>query len=819
MHNLVHVTGVGIISAAGVNLNEAWERMKEGQTFINRIKRWDVTGLYTPNAGEIYLSDDEILGLLLNPPSSHQKLPCERGELLFLKALEEALSRAELDPEILKDRKVGIFVGTSLSGFTLLEEEYTSYLKSGSKLKMRSMLVFPLSTVADRLAYEYGIKGVRYVFSTACSSSLHSVFWATEFLRTGKIDIAICGGTDPLSLISLAGFSSLRSLARNACSPFSAEDPGLSIGEGAGVCILESEDSMKRRGFDRSICIIGGCGGTSDAYHPTASDPTGRSIVECIKKATELLEIHPESKIYITAHGTGTPHNDIVETRAIKQAFAKYDNLKVSSLKSMIGHTLGASGIIEFAFLADSMKKEEILPTANFTEPRKGCDLDYVPNKGEKYNVEIGVKNAFAFGGNNVSVSVIKDKNFLIKGFCQTLNNEPIAIVGLGLVTPCGIGVEPFFKAIEEGKSFIKDKEPIYGFIRNNAKATKAGEVDHHLIREFCSKHYIKTFRKMDKISRLAIVAALSAIKDAGVKVTSANVFRIGLIGATGTGPLESIEKFYTDMIQQGVEKASAEVFSNTVVNAHLGYVSIELRIKGYTTVIAQGGLSDIAALQLAVESLRNDIADIVLVGATSEYSTSYHRALVDIGLHSDNFKVYDKNSNGYVPGEGSGFIVLEKLNKAISEGRKIYGIIRKVQSFGVPTFPATNRYTDNPLINLFSNANKDSMAPEVIYATGSGVKQKDYTELQALERFFPDAPVTTFTEYTGVIPGCSGIINTILWSYSNEKKVVFNLLNTTSPISESLALKEPLKRDISKALVTEISEGGMAGYIYLTKG
>ena len=805
MNNTITVKGIGAISSAGTDIDEAWKSFLEGERHISEVELWDTKGCLSKNAGEIKLNNHDLQKKINHPINSSKVIPCERGELLFIKAFEEALKSSNLSLKDLQEKRVGIFLGTSLSGFTLFEREYIATVKSNTKPNLSSMLVFGLNTASDRLAYEYKLNGPRFTYSTACSASLHSVIWAYDYLKEDKIDYAICGGTDPISLISLAGFSSLQALAKEATTPFSKGDQGLSIGEGSGVVILGKDsdhDLASNYGY------IAGYGSSSDAYHPTASDPTGSGIKRCMNMALEDYQDLDTQNVFIASHGTGTPHNDKVETLAIKQSFSDVHSLKMASAKSMIGHTLGASGTIELAYLCKSMRNQVIYPTAGFGEAREGCDLNYTPNKAQNSNIVLGVKNAFAFGGNNVTVSVSNDKS-IVKDVKKKFSSEKIAIVGVGQTSLLGIGLDDFKKNIHQNETSFNTIPDTQGFLRKFKNITKAGFVDAKALAMACKKFRIKNVRKMDKISQMSCVAAASALKDAVIKITPTNSSRVGLIGASGTGHIDSLEKFYSQILKDGIEKGDPGVFPNTVVNAHLGHVSIELKIKGYSTVLTQGCMSGIAAMEHGIEVLRNDMTDIMLVGSSAEYNRCYHQALIDLGLSNNHMYPYNNKLMGHIQSEGSVYFVLERLEDAKKNKRKIYGVIDSLKSDGEPTFPTKFNPTVNPLESLLSSEKESLSDIEYVYGNGMGIPKRDHMEFDAIKSNFPDSRIGTINDKIGYMSGSNTFMNIASW-IADYYPQHFDCKN-----NQTMAPCTSVSK--SNALFTCLSEGGNAGYIKVT--
>src|ERR1035437_183553 len=308
MEQHIVFSGVGVVTAAGNSVDANMERMMNGESFMRPTREWDASGCNTDHYGEVPLTNSELRALIRRPIRSERLIPLERGELLLFIALEEALAAAGVNPAEMVGSRVALWAGTSLSGFTNLERAWRRRQTGGEEPRVRDFLAYPLNVLMDRVGYEFGFTGPRYLFSTACSASLHPVIWASQLLDQGEVDFAILGGADPLSMISMVGFSCLRSVAKVSSTPFSLGDPGLSIGEGAGVVVMERHAGFRERGVTRSAPFFGGASGNSDAYHPTASDPMGVSIRKCLAESVHQIELDVNSSTFLVAHGTGTLH-------------------------------------------------------------------------------------------------------------------------------------------------------------------------------------------------------------------------------------------------------------------------------------------------------------------------------------------------------------------------------------------------------------------------------------------------------------------------------------------------------------------------------
>jgi 3-oxoacyl-[acyl-carrier-protein] synthase II len=260
-------------------------------------------------------------------------------------------------------------------------------------------------TLADRFANQYGLGGQRTTIATACSSSATAIGYGFDLIRNGKQEIVLAGGSEAFSELTYSGFNSLRVVDPEYCKPFDKNRQGLSLGEGAAILILEEYERAVRQGKTFFAEILG-YATNSDAFHMTAPHPEGTGMMKVMDHALKYAGIAAEEVDYINAHGTATKANDQAETLAIKRLFGelKARRLAVSSTKSMIGHCLGAAGIVEGLATVLALHEQKAPPTIHYQNPDPACDLDYVPNQARSMNIKIALSNSFAFGGNNTSV-------------------------------------------------------------------------------------------------------------------------------------------------------------------------------------------------------------------------------------------------------------------------------------------------------------------------------------------------------------------------------------------------------------------------------
>lgn len=328
-----------------------------------------------------------------------------RSDRMALAAAREALEGSGIDAGGLAPDRVAVVVGGTTGGM-LEAEEQLRRLRAGEtrRLALRELVAMPVHSTAEALAAAFGLRGPRLTAVTACSSSANSIGLAADMIQEGRIDAALAGGTDAHCKMTYAGFNALQALDPNVCRPFDRRRAGLSLGEGAAMFVLEEEEHARRRGAEILAEFLG-YGTSADAHHMTAPDPEGRGAVRAMRRALAEARVDPTSVGYVNAHGTGTPQNDPIETRAVKEVFGDHaKRLGVSSTKSQTGHCLGAAGAIEILATVLALRHGFLPPTVNLEDPDPLCDLDYVPREARAQRFSVALSNSYGFGGNNTSV-------------------------------------------------------------------------------------------------------------------------------------------------------------------------------------------------------------------------------------------------------------------------------------------------------------------------------------------------------------------------------------------------------------------------------
>lgn len=398
------ITGMGVLTSNGKTLPDFWDALIKGQSGIDYIKAFDVKEFETKIAGEVKDFDPAKYVL----PGIHRKL--DRFAQLGVCATKMALDDSALSITPDNTSRIGVVIGSGLGGILFHEEQIISVMLNGGPSRIMASAVPRISpnAVSSYIAIAFQIKGPNYAISTACSSGANAIGHALMMLRTGIIDVCITGGVEaPITPVTVAAYQALKCLSSNNANPSKASRPfdkdrdGFVMGEGAGILVLETLEHAKKRKA-KIYAELAGYGTSCGAYNMVAPQPDGRDAAQAITNALQHAGVLPERVGYINAHGTSTELNDIAETKAIKHVFgSKASSIPISSTKSMIGHTVGAAGAIEAIVTALTIQNGEIHPTINLKNPDPECDLDYVPQKSRKQNVDIAISNSFGFGSNN----------------------------------------------------------------------------------------------------------------------------------------------------------------------------------------------------------------------------------------------------------------------------------------------------------------------------------------------------------------------------------------------------------------------------------
>lgn len=627
------VTGLGLICALGDNAGECWENAVNGISGIRDVTAINTDGCYAKKGAVNDMTDKEL---------SEENY--DRSSLLCIKAAQEALNDAGIVPE--KGENIGVIVGNCVGGAASIDKYYSAVKEKGEEnVPKEEILKMPASAIANNVSAHFGLGGVTANIVNACAAGTISLSYACDLIRGGEAEVFIAGGSDAFTSLAFAGFHALHALDEQACSPFNRSS-GITLGEGAGVLVIESYEHAVKRGA-KIYCEVLGSGVSSDAHHITAPRPDGQGQMSAIRRAMANSGLKAQDIDYINAHGTGTAKNDEAEFLSLHTIFdgREGDRLSVSSTKSMTGHCLGAAGSIEAVFTVKALCEGVIPPTAGYSGEDKALlsekagDIDFIPNDSKKKEISYAMSNSFAFGGNNASIVFSKEH----REIPDNRSEREVYITGIGTVS-----------STADGSSSVK------------ALLTPEDYKAHNIKMAF--------YRKLDRFSQLQLVSGVRALSDAGFVTDETNENDIGIIIGTSDGPMTEIVNFQKNVIDNGTKGGSAFSFPNTVYNAAGGYFSIFSGIKGYNVTVANGWQAGLQSVCYAYDVIRNGEESVMVAAGTDENTEVTEYLYGKYGV-TDSCSPYG-GGNGFVLGEGSVSLVLETEEYAVKRAAKRYARI-----------------------------------------------------------------------------------------------------------------------------------------------
>lgn len=403
MSRRVVVTGVGLLSAVGLGTEETWASVCRGKAGISRIEQFDASAFACRIAGEIKDFD----------PTQHieKKEVKKMGRFIQfgIAASDFAMAGARLQITEENSERVGVYIGSGIGGFEVIEREHRTLLEKGpSRISPFFIPATIVNLASGHVSIRTGAKGPNSATATACTTSAHSIGDSFKIIQRGDADAMICGGAEAaITPMGIGGFAAMRALStRNdeperACRPWDKDRDGFVVGEGAGILVLEELEFARQRGATMLAEVVG-YGMSSDAYHMSAPDENGDGMYRVMRNALRDANLGPEQVQYLNAHSTSTELGDRIETMAVKRAFGEHAyKMAVSATKSMTGHLLGGAGGLEAGITVLALRDQVVPPTINLEQPGEGCDLDYVPHQARRMPLTYAMSNSFGFGGTN----------------------------------------------------------------------------------------------------------------------------------------------------------------------------------------------------------------------------------------------------------------------------------------------------------------------------------------------------------------------------------------------------------------------------------
>ena len=704
------ITGLGVISAIGNNVEECFTNALNSVCGIKETHTVDTENCYANLAAEVHYDDlDKI-------PNTEN---LDRVSKLCIKATLEALEDSKLEIKE-NDKNVSVIMGSCVGGAVSIDHYYRNNKDKNDVAKM------PISAIASSVASYINAGGVVTNIANACAAGTISIAYACDLIRSGKAEAVIAGGTDAFASVPYAGFLALHALDSNPCSPFNHLS-GITLGEGSGALVVESYEHAKARGA-HIYCEVLGSGVTSDAHHITAPRPDGECQMNAINLAINTSGVKKSDIGYINAHGTGTAKNDEAEFLSLHTIFDnENDNLSVSSTKAMVGHCLGAAGAIEAVFAVKALTENNIPATLGYSDEdleklkERAGKIDFVPNKSRAKELNTVMSNSFAFGGNNASIIFSKNEG----NVKEENNKDGIYITGLGIVSPMGNGVENYINKINE------NVKPEANSIHSTVTVDDYNEVGLKMA----------FYRKLDNFCQLQAVSGMQALKNANIEVTDENATSIGIVVGSSLGALGTCCQFTENIVEKGNCNGSAFKFPNTVYNAAGGYLSICSGIKGYNVTVTNGNQSGLQSVAYGMNILRQNKETYVVATGTDDNIEVIDELYNKLNMVSGDVAMPFDNKNGFTLSDGSTSIILENGKNAESRGAKKYA---KLLGYGMAykgvdfaTLKGSDEALDRAISDALSDANLTINDIDTISGFANGIKEVDDIEINSLERVF----------------------------------------------------------------------------------
>ncbi len=629
MERDIVITGMGCYCPAGYNPEELFENIGRGSTFIAPMH-------------DVLPKDNStsVASQVMNYPVTDSEIFIDNVSSMLVYAVKAALTDAGLDTQYLKGKKIAIIMGSCCGGVQTLEKLWNSHEDNNIDYNMLTQI--PVSIITDTVAKMLDFDAMTLTVSDACASGTIPVIYGARLIRNGSADIVITGGSDTFSDFVYSGFSSLRSLDNDPCSPF-YRSSGLTLGEGAGSLVLESYESAKSRMANIYCRVLGGAV-NQDSHHITSPIDDGSRINAVLGKTLERSGLNADDIDYVNAHGTGTPKNDFAENAGFSLTFTDNKKPVITSIKWAIGHCLGAAGVLELIYSVKGLGQANVvgMPCIDGNEIIGKTLTDMYQYKGEiRKNFRYAISDSLAFGGVNSAIAIAHLNTDAVP--LRSDSYRKVYIVSSGLVVPFDGADVSVIKAAKKGCIIDDD-------ITNKGKGI------------------FTEFRRMNRLGKLAAISSKIAADRCGLDSTELE--QAGIIFGTGIGPMVSICDYYSSVVKDRTGFGNPRIFPNTVVNSSACHVSLALGCKGETMTLTDGQMSGLTSLAAAYEIIRSNGGERELVIGADETSQ----------FISDVIKKSGKEP--YF--EGSGTFIVESEETAKKCGHKLlveilgYGCGRK---------------------------------------------------------------------------------------------------------------------------------------------
>lgn len=633
----VFVTGLGVVSPLAIGAGATMDGLMRGNEAFRPVTLFDTSDQRTHLAAEVSgLSVADVA------PRAHQGT-WSRTDAMAVVAAREALAEARIDPR--RDAVHAAFGGTT-GGMFETEQMLAEMHRDASRREPHAlMLSHPLSATSDRLQTAVGPFARSRTLCSACSGGANAILLGAAWIRSGLCERVLAGGADGLCRLTFTGFNALGAVAPDRCRPFDRRRAGLGLGEGAAFLVLESEVSAKKRGAV-PIAELAGWAVGSEAHHITNPEEAGATAAALMLRALERGGVTLAELDYVNAHGTGTPLNDAMESRALYRALGQETRrIAVSSCKGQIGHTLGAAGAVEAAMTVLAIARGELLPTGGLEEPDAECDLVHVIGKGRRAVVRAAISNSFGFGGTDTVLLFTRPELVADPGAASIAPREGVArsrivVTGAASFGELGLlGSRASLRYVEPGPPPTGER------LQFEAK-----------------EHFdLGRARRMDRPARLLTMAMQTALAES--KAERAIGPELGAVAGSAYGNVDASAEFIQRIYEKGGRLASPMAFPNLVPSSPVGHAAIYLGMRGPVLATLDLGVTGEAAIALACELIVAGEAPAMLAGSIEEKSAITEHVLGPVCAGS--------RSWSGIRSEGSAAILLEDEGHAERRGAK----------------------------------------------------------------------------------------------------------------------------------------------------
>jgi 3-oxoacyl-[acyl-carrier-protein] synthase II len=749
------ITGLGLLSPIGHDAATVTEALRTGRHGLGPVSRFDASFFRSDLGGELkgfaardWLSEAELQEY--DDPYLHYAIAAAR---LAWRDAGLAWNPGEIR------RDIALVLGTCNGGLLSAEAEYAwKHGRSARPFDERMNLQAQFYGFGKALANALGVGGETWIVSTACSSTTVALGLAQTLIQRGYYDTVLVGGADALCVANASGFDALKATAPGRMAPFSLPY-GLNIGEGACFWVVETMEKALLR-HARCLGRLAGHATTSDAYHPTTPDPRGQGVYRTLCNALADSGLALADIGCINGHGSGTEANDKAESRGVAKFIGAHP-IPLVSTKSFFGHCMGVTGLLEATCQLVAMNADFIPPTLNFSGPRPGCPLDYVPNqaRAKKYHAFIAAN--YAFGGNNAAVVVTK---WDAPAPPRRRSQERVVITGLGAVTAAGLGIQRTLERLRQNSVCLS---PVTGFPLGGAKSRLAGQVAPFKAADVDRRLDLSS---LNPISRFAVAAGRLALDHAELKITPNSGNDAGVVMGVCNGPSEMghMDRVFSSP-NYGADVTS---FSNITANSTAGWVSHALYLKGLNASLAPGPHAGLQSLAYACDALAEGRARALLAGAADElYAQTFYNydgmGFLFAGEQEADYRLRLDSDKRKVLGEGAAMLCLETAASATSRGARIlaevlgYGMSMDVEGFLAPNLGTAG--LEHAVRLALSRANRSAADIGLLVWAPQGNRQ-DLKVLQVGEAIwgagFARLPLATTTFNTGYIESASSLVS-----------------------------------------------------------